>query len=141
MEELVELRELVQKQEYENALLLIDELEEMSKEDKLSKIYSYIVVLLVHLIKQIAEQRTTRSWDFSIYNSLKSIKRINERKRSRGVYANEEQLVEIIEDAFDIALRKSSLEAFGGIYTGDQLLKKINASEIKHQALNLINGD
>ena len=141
MEELVELRELVQKQEYEKALLLIDELEEMSKEDKLSKIYSYIVVLLVHLIKQTAEQRTTRSWDFSIYNSLKSIKRINERKRSRGVYANEEQLVEIIEDAFDIALRKSSLEAFGGIYTGDQLLKKINASEIKHQALNLINGD
>ena len=141
MEELVELRELVQKQEYENALLLIDELEEMSKEDKLSKIYSYIVVLLVHLIKQTAEQRTTRSWDFSIYNSIKNIKRINERKRCRGVYANEEQLVDIIEDAFDIALRKSSLEAFGGIYTGDQLLKKINASEIKHQALNLINGD
>ena len=141
MEELVELRELVQKQEYENALLLIDELEEMSKEDKLSKIYSYIVVLLVHLIKQTAEQRTTRSWDFSIYNSIKNIKRINERKRCRGVYANEEQLVEIIEDAFDIALRKSSLEAFGGIYTGDQLLEKINASEIKHQALNLIKGE
>lgn len=96
MEELVELRELVQKQEYEKALLLIDELEEMSKEDKLSKIYSYIVVLLVHLIKQTAEQRTTRSWDFSIYNSIKNIKRINERKRCRGVYANEEQLVDII---------------------------------------------
>ncbi|MEY2984407.1 MAG: hypothetical protein RLZZ568_1024, partial [Cyanobacteriota bacterium] len=95
MEELLELRELIEKQDYKNALLLIDELEEMSKEDKLSKIYSYMVVLLVHLIKQAAEQRTTRSWDFSIYNSIKSIKRTNQRRRSGGVYAKPEQLVEI----------------------------------------------
>jgi hypothetical protein len=140
MEELLELRELIEKQDYKNALLLIDELEEMSKEDKLSKIYSYMVVLLVHLIKQAAEQRTTRSWDFSIYNSIKSIKRTNQRSCSGGVYAKPEQLVEIVEDAFDIALKKSSLEAFGGIYTEGQLLEKINDEEIKNQALSLIDS-
>ena len=52
MEELLELRELVVAGNLKAALSLIDELEEMSKEDKINKIYSYCVVLLVHLIKQ-----------------------------------------------------------------------------------------
>ncbi|MFN5515362.1 MAG: DUF29 family protein [Cyanobacteriota bacterium] len=141
MEELIELRELLQKQDYENALLLIDELEEMSKEDKLSKIYSYVVVLLVHLIKQSAEQRTTRSWDFSIYNSVKNIKRVNQRKRSGGVYANREQLVEIIEDAFDIALKKAALEAFGGIYSEQKLSEQFDELEIRHQAITFLSSE
>lgn len=54
MEELLELRELVVSGNLKAALSLIDELEEMSKEDKINKIYSYCVVLLVHLIKQQA---------------------------------------------------------------------------------------
>ncbi len=140
MEELLELRALVQNHDYEKALALIDELEEMSREDKLAKIYSYAVVLLVHLIKQAAEERTTRSWEFSIYNSVKSIKRVNQRRQSGGVYANEAQLIEIIADAFDTALRKAALEAFEGIYTDKQLLDKINPTEIQEQALRLINS-
>ncbi|MDS3861524.1 DUF29 family protein [Thermosynechococcaceae cyanobacterium BACA0444] len=140
MDELMELRELVENQDYKKALLLIDELEEMSREDKLAKIYSHAVVLLVHLIKQAAEERTTRSWDFSIYNSIKSIKRINQRRKAGGFYANTEQLNEILNDAFDIALRKSALEAFGGIYTEMQLLEKINPIELQQQALDLISG-
>lgn len=138
MEELLELRALVENHDYENALALIDELEEMSREDKLAKIYSYAVVLLVHLIKQAAEERTTRSWEFSIYNSIKSIKRVNQRRKSGGVYANDAQLIEIIEDAFDTALRKAALEVFEGIYTDKQLLEKINPTEIQQQALDLI---
>ena len=39
----------------------MEELEEMPQEDKLNKLYSCGAVLLVHLIKQQAEQRTTRS--------------------------------------------------------------------------------
>ncbi len=41
----------------------------MSKEDKIHKIRSYAIILLIHLIKQEAEQRTTRSWDCSIYSA------------------------------------------------------------------------
>ena len=62
MEELTALRTHIQQKNYQAALLLVDELEEMSREDKLSKIYSYVVILLVHLIKQQAELRTTTSW-------------------------------------------------------------------------------
>jgi len=50
MEELIELRSLVQRGDLQSALTLIDELEEMSKDDKINKIYSYAVILLLHLI-------------------------------------------------------------------------------------------
>ena len=40
MEELILLRESIEKQDYVKALQIVDELEEMSVEDKLNKIYS-----------------------------------------------------------------------------------------------------
>src|SRR5262249_30147781 len=66
MEELYELRAYIESGQYKEALLLLDEMEEMSRDDKINRISSFMEVLLVHLIKQAAEQRTTRSWDVSI---------------------------------------------------------------------------
>ena len=42
---------------YAEALNLRGEIEEMSKDDKISKIGSYLGILLLHLIKQPAEKR------------------------------------------------------------------------------------
>ena len=134
------IRQYIQEQRYEEALELVDELEAMSKEDKLNKIYSYAVILLLHLIKQAAEQRSTRSWEFSIYNSTKEIKRTNKRRKSGGYYANEDELKEILNDAFDTAIKKAALEAFEGQYKEDELILKIKPEEIKAQALSLINS-
>ncbi|NEQ12218.1 MAG: DUF29 domain-containing protein, partial [Moorea sp. SIO4E2] len=86
MEELTLLRQLIEEKKYHKALEIVDELEEMSREDKLNKIYSYAVILLLHLIKQEVEKRTTRSWEFSIYNASKNIKRVNKRRKSGGYY-------------------------------------------------------
>lgn len=61
MEELMELITCIEQQRYAEALVLIGEMEEMSKEDKINKIYSYIEILLLHLIKKFAEHRVTRS--------------------------------------------------------------------------------
>ncbi|MBE9056169.1 DUF29 family protein [Sphaerospermopsis sp. LEGE 08334] len=138
MEELLLLRELIEKQEYDQALEIVSQLEEMSREDKLAKIYSYAVILLIHLIKQEAEKRSTRSWEFSIYNSSKEIKKVNKRKKSGGSYANEEELKEILTDAFDTAIKKAALEAFEGIYTDNELKQKIDEEEIKVKAMSLI---
>jgi hypothetical protein len=63
-------------------LLVIEEMEEMAKDDKINKIYSFIVILLLHLIKKDAEQRTTRSWEYSIWNSSYQIRRVNKRRKS-----------------------------------------------------------
>ncbi|MDJ0902878.1 MAG: DUF29 family protein [Xenococcus sp. MO_188.B8] len=139
MEELLMIRQYIQEQRYDEALELVDELEEMSKEDKLNKIYSYAVILLLHLIKQTAENRSTRSWEFSIYNSTKKIKLTNNRSKSGGYYANEDELREILNDAFDTAIKRAALEAFEGQYKEDELILKIQPEEIKAQALSLIN--
>ena len=138
MEELLLLRELIKQKEYDQALEVVSELEEMSREDKLNKIYSYAVILLIHLIKQDAEKRTTRSWEFSIYNSSKEIKRVNKRKKTGGAYASEEDLKEILTEAFDTALKKAALEAFEGIYTDKELKEKIEEDKIKLKALSLV---
>jgi Domain of unknown function DUF29 len=84
MEELLELKTLLHQGNISGALLLIEDLEEMSKSDKLNKIFSYGIILLVHLIKKVAEQRTTRSWETSILNSAKQIQRINQRHKANG---------------------------------------------------------
>jgi hypothetical protein len=138
MEELLTLRQHLENHDYDAALAIVAELETMSKEDKLNKIYSFAVVLLIHLIKQAAEQRSTRSWEFSIYNATKEIKRINKRRKTGGYYASPEELQEIIEDAFDTALKKAALEAFEGQYTEQELAQKITENEVKSQALQAI---
>jgi len=66
MEELFELRTAIEEQRYADALILLGEMEKMNKDDKLNKIDSFAIILLLHLIKRQAEQRTTRSWDLSI---------------------------------------------------------------------------
>src|SRR4030095_10320338 len=65
---------------------LIDEMDEMSRDDKINKITSYMRVLLIHLIKQVVEKRSTRSWEDSIEESLDSIAATNKRRSSGGYY-------------------------------------------------------
>lgn len=138
MEELIELRKYIEIGNYAAALKIIDELEEMSLDDKLNKIYSYMVILLQHYIKQAAEKRTTRSWNNSILNSIEQINRTNKRRKSKGYYASKEELEEIINEAFPRALRDAATEAFEGIYTEPEILKMIDAESIKTKALSKI---
>src|SRR5436190_20602607 len=92
MEELDELRMLVCHGDYEAALALIDELDAMSRDDKLTKIEGYMQILLVHCIKQAAEQRTTRSWDVSIAEAARRIAKVNKRRKAGGWYLLTEDL-------------------------------------------------
>ncbi len=48
MDELITLRKYIEARNYKEALALIDELEEMSKDEKINKVESYIVILLIH---------------------------------------------------------------------------------------------
>jgi Domain of unknown function DUF29 len=140
MEELITLRKYIEEKDYTKALELVGELEEMSKEDKLNKIYSYAVILLVHLIKQQAEKRTTRSWDVSINNSVREIKRSNRRRKSGGYYASEDELIETIDEAFEAAIERAALEAFEGRHDRDELNQMIDSDKVKKTALTLINS-
>jgi hypothetical protein len=138
MEELLELRRYIEQQRYAEALDLIAEMEEMSREDKINKIYSLTEILLLHLIKQDAEKRTTRSWDLTIRNAVRQIARVNKRRKSGGTYLDEAELREIIAEVHQPALERASLETFEGRYDDQELGQKVNRVIIEQKALQLI---
>jgi hypothetical protein len=121
MEELEELRALVQHGDYESALALIDALDAMSRDDKLTKIEGYMQILLVHCIKQAAEQRTTRSWDLSIAEAARRIVKVNKRRKSGGWYLPTADLQEALANEYAAALRRAALEVHEGLHTPEQL--------------------
>lgn len=112
MDEILELRKSINEGRYADALHIIDELEEMAKDDKLDKIFSYMQILLIHLIKQNAELRTTRSWDNSIKHSLYQIERVNKRRKLGGDYMNTDELFDNLAEAFVLSLDQAAEEAF-----------------------------
>jgi hypothetical protein len=138
MEELLELRHYIEQQRYSEALGLIAEMEEMSREDKIHKIYSFAEILLLHLIKQAAEKRTTRSWELSIRNAVRHIARVNKKHKSRGTYLGEAELRDVLMEAYQPALERAALEAFEGRYDDVELGQNVDRVAIEQQALDLI---
>ncbi len=138
MEELLELKNLLLAGNVPDALILVEEMTEMSKDDKLNKIFSFSIIVLLHLIKQQAENRSTRSWETSISNSVRQIQRINQRRKTGGNYLTSEELKETLDDAYSSALRQAALEAFEGIYQPEEIEAMIDKNKIINQALELI---
>lgn len=138
MEELLELRTCIEQGRYAEALALIGEMEEMSRDDKINKIASFLQILLVHLIKQQAEQRLTRSWEVSIKNAVDGIQRVNKRRKAGGYYLSEQELSDGIEEIFPAALRQASLEAFEGRYDENELAEWFDPQGVKREALRLV---
>src|ERR687886_584840 len=122
MEELITLKELLHQGKIPEALELLEEIEEMSKSDKLNKIFSYGIILLLHLIKKYTENRTTKSWEASIRHAVKQIQRTNKRHKAKGNYLTYEEL----------------LEAFEGIYDAEELGSMVNREAIVRTAIDLI---
>ncbi|EAZ91096.1 DUF29 family protein [Crocosphaera chwakensis] len=138
MEELLELKTLLLKGDIKGSLAIVEDLEDMSKNGIISAIRSYAVILLFHLIKQQAENRTTRSWDVSIRNSVREIKRKNKRRKAGGYYLNNDELRETLEEAYLNALDEASLEVAEGRYEPEEIETKINKEQIIDNAFLLI---
>jgi len=140
MEELLELKTLLIQGNIPNALVLVEEMTEMSKDDKTNKISSYAKILLLHLIKCQAEKRRTRSWDLSIANSVDEIQKTNRRRKAGGTYLSEEELKEALADSYRIALAREAAEAFEGRYSSEELAQMIDYDRLMADALGLILG-
>ena len=138
MEELEALRKLVEEHDYNAALILINEMDEMAKDDKINKIESYIRILLIHIIKQQAEKRSTLSWENSIDYSLDGIGATNERKKSGGHYLQDEEIQHSIERILPSAIKWAAKEAFGGAFNAKILSEMIDNEAIKQEALDKI---
>ncbi|AVQ73810.1 hypothetical protein MTo_01482 [Microcystis aeruginosa NIES-1211] len=138
MEELLELKALLLKGDIKGSLAIVEDLEDMSKNGIISTIRSYAVILLLHLIKQQAENRTTRSWDVSIRNSVREIQRQNKRRKAAGYYLSDEELTDTLNDAYLNALDAASLEVESGRYQSEQLEAIIDKNKLISTAFLLI---
>ena len=141
MEEILELKELLLKGDIKGSLAIVEELEEMGRKGVLKTIRSYGIILLLHLIKQQAENRTTRSWDVSIRNSVREIQRENKRRKAGGYYLNQEELLETLKEAYLNAIDQASLEVEEGRYEPQELEQLVNQEELLNQAMKLINSE
>ncbi|MFB2978441.1 DUF29 family protein [Microseira sp. BLCC-F43] len=137
MEELLELKKLLLNGDIKGSLAIIEELEQMGKSNIIDSIRSLAALLLLHLIKQQAENRTTRSWEVYIRNSVREIERKNKR-RTGGYYLNPEELFATLEAAYLNALDVASLEVEEGRYYPVELEQLINKEEILNRAFQLI---
>jgi hypothetical protein len=137
MEELAQLRQLLVAGNTREAIALVDELEEMSKKAIIRNIESYLVLLLAHLIKHQAEQRMTNSWLASIVNAVVAIKKLNLRDKN-SYYLNESDWNDYLEEAIELASLEAAKEAFGGIYSVEQLSTKFDRDRVMKTGLQLL---
>jgi hypothetical protein len=138
MEEIITLRKHLQEQRYDEALLIALELEDMSRDDKINHVVRYAEILLLYLIKQEAEQRMTLSWDVFAQNAADHIANTNYRREVGEFYLERNELAEAVDEAYNCALRRASLEAFEGIFLPHELQQKFDKQTVLDKAMAMI---
>lgn len=138
MEELLELRRYIEQGRTADALFIVDELTDMAKRDKINRMTSFMVLLMMHIIKKHVEKRTTPSWERTIRNATLDIRKTNQRDDAGGFYMNESQLRDALNEYYRYALMDAASEAFGGQYSHKQLAPMLDAEVIKQETLHYI---
>jgi len=138
-QELIDLRNSIVEQRYTDALAIVDELEGMSKQAILRNIESFLVRLMIHLIKNQVEQRLTNSWAASIESSILEIKKLNLKDNKKSYYLNIDEWVEILEDSIELAIRPASLEVMNGKFQRQQISQMLNKPQLILTGTELIN--
>jgi hypothetical protein len=129
-QELIDLRQSILDGRYQDALEIVDELEGMSKQAILRNIESYLVRLLVHLIKIQIEKRITKSWRSSIVNSIIKIKKLNLKDNKKSYYIKVKEWQEYLTESLNEALNEACLEVKEGIFDYKQLKNAIDRQQI-----------
>lgn len=137
-QELVDLRQCILENRYDDALALVDELEEMSKQSILRNIESFLIRLLVHLIKNQTEQRLTNSWVASISDSILRIQKLNLKANKKSHYVNVDEWLPLLEEAIEAAIAPASVEVLNGQFTPMQLSEQVNREHIMTTAQRLL---
>jgi Domain of unknown function DUF29 len=129
-QELIDLRASILEGRYEDALGIIDELEGMSKQAIIRNIESFLVRLIIHLIKNQIEQRLTNSWATSISDSIRQIKKLNLKDNKTSYYLNADEWQPILEENIEAAIRPASLEVLNGQLKPKQLSERLDRNQL-----------
>jgi len=90
-QELADLKASILEQRYADALALVDELDGMNRKAILRSIESFLIRMLIHLIKNQIEQRLTNSWAASIRGSIIEIKKLNLQDNNTSYYVRKDE--------------------------------------------------
>lgn len=137
-QELIELRQSILEHRYDDALEIIDDLEEMSKQATLRKIEAFLVRLCIHLIKNKIEQRLTNSWIASISDSVIQIAKLNIKANQKSYYIKADDWSEYLEEAVAIAIRPASAEIFAGTLKPSQVSQRLNRETLINIAQQIL---
>ncbi|MEQ9483303.1 DUF29 family protein [Coleofasciculus sp. F4-SAH-05] len=137
-QELIDLRTSIVEGRYTDALAIVDELEGMSKQAILRNIESFLVRLLLHLIKNQIEQRLTNSWVASISDSIRQIKKLNLKANKTSYYIKQDEWEPFLEEAIEAAIRPASVEVMEGAYNSFQLSELVDRTQIIITAQRLL---
>ena len=138
VQELIDLKTCILEGRNEDALAIVDELEGMSKQATLRNIGSFLLILLIHLIKNQVEQRLTNSWAASIANSVRSIKKLNLKDNKISYYINASEWEPFLEDELEAAIREASREVLEGKLSRAQLHQRVDREQIITIAIQLL---
>jgi hypothetical protein len=139
VQELIALRQSIVEGRYQDALDIVDELEGMGKQAILRNIESFLVRLLIHLIKNQVEKRLTNSWAASISNSIVQIKKLNLKDNKKYYYIKQDEWLPYLEEAIAITIRPASVEVLNGSLKPAQLVAQIKQEELINISQKLIN--
>ncbi|MCL1464053.1 DUF29 family protein [Argonema galeatum] len=137
-QELIDLRASILEGRYEDALAIVDELDWMSKKGTLRYIKSFLLRMLIHLIKNQLEQRLTNSWAASIRGSIIEIKDLNLQDNKTSYYVKQNEWDTMLENTLEQAIRDASVEVFNGNYTSFQLSEMVDRNRVIITAKSLL---
>jgi len=115
-QELMDLKTSILEGRYGDALLIVDELEGMSKQAILRNIKAFLKILLIHLIKNQVEQRLTGSWASSIRNAVLEIQDLNLKGNKTSYYINNDEWEGFIESVLMAAVAQPARSAYRGCF-------------------------
>ncbi|MBE9171418.1 DUF29 family protein [Pleurocapsales cyanobacterium LEGE 06147] len=137
-QELIELREAILRQDTQAALEIVQELETMGREDKIINIESYLVILLVHLLKIQIEKRITNSWRSSILNSLLRIQRLNKMGNKKTPYIKAREWENYLREVLPEVYLKASSEINEGAYSDEELEQLADEEKLIEETVSLL---
>ncbi|MFB2921874.1 MULTISPECIES: DUF29 family protein [Aerosakkonema] len=137
-QELTDLRNCILEKRYEDALILIDELEGMSRQAILRNIQSFLDRMTIHLIKNQIEQRLTNSWVASISDSIVQIKRLNLKENKTSYYVKADEWELMLEEAIANAIRPASAELLNGRLKPSQVSQMLDNAKLMAKAKQLL---
>ena len=138
-QELIDLKKSILEGRYADALVIVDELEGMSKKAILRQIKSFLRILLIHLIKNQVEKRLTNSWAASIRNAIREIKEVNLKENQTSYYINSNEWEKFIEEEIiEDAIADASDEVMNGAYNQFQLAEIVDRNQIIQTALKFL---